>query len=374
MADDILSLGDLRDAIRQVLRGHAGPLDAIPEETGAPFDHALWATMAELGWLGLGIDEAQGGLGLSIAHLAVLFEELGGVLGAVPAIETLIAANAIAAHGAETARAQLLPAIVAGETVATIALPAAAIPDIANGAVTGTIEHVAFAGDAGLFLLPVRNGAETVLALIASDAPGVSAEARPVSDLTRALGWVRLRDVAVRERDLLRPGAEGWDAIADQLAIAIACDAIGGAAEILARTVDYLGIRVQFGRPIGSFQALKHRAASWKVLLEAASALVRHAAVALAAGEEGAAALVSSAKFYACDVYAAICEDAVQLHGGIGFTWEHPCHLFLKRAKLDQLLYGSATTHKERVARLAFAAIAAEAEGGIPPFPEPMQG
>lgn len=369
MADEGIDLGDLRDAIRQVLREHPGPIDAIPGEEGAPMDRALWSTMAELGWLGLGIDEAQGGLGLGMAHLGVLFEELGGVLAAVPAMQSSIAAEAIAAHGSETAKAKILPAIVAGETVATIALAGRALPVWQDGTVSGVVEHVPFAADADLLLLPVRVGDEIVLAPVDSNASGVSCEKRLVSDLTRQLGTVRLDFVAVPEADLLRPRANGWEALGDRIAVALACDAIGGAAEILARTVDYLGIREQFGRPIGSFQALKHRAASWKVLLEASTALVRQAASALAGADEDASALASSAKFYACDTYAAICEDAIQLHGGIGFTWEHPCHLFLKRAKLNQMLGGSSTEHKERVARLAFADMLAEPHIAPEPIP-----
>ena len=148
----------------------------------------------------------------------------------------------------------------------------------------------------------------------------------------------------------------------------LACDAVGGAAALLELTVDYLKVREQFGRPIGSFQALKHRAADWKVKIEATAALARHAGALLSAGSADASAAASSAKAYAVDTYAAFCGDAVQLHGGMGFTWEHPCHVFLKRAKLSQQLYGSSTAHKERAARFAFDQIEEDslAQAGTP--------
>jgi alkylation response protein AidB-like acyl-CoA dehydrogenase len=346
---------ELRDALREMLNDHAGPAAAIPDDDGAPLDRALWAKLTDLGCFGLPVAEAQGGMGLGMAHLGALYEELGRALAAAPVLTTLLTACAIDAHGTAAAKARHLPGLTAGETIAGFAFAAARPPVLRDGRLEGVVDHVPFAAEATLLALAVEAADGTIqLALIDPGAPGVRVEPVPLVDLTRKAGRISLSGV-VLEPDALAPvSPAGWEALRDHAAIGLAADSIGGAAAVFERTIDYLGVRVQFGRPIGSFQALKHRAASWKVLLEAATALVRNAAAELdARGGEGSA-LVSGAKFYACDVYSAVCGDAVQLHGGIGFTWEHPCHLFLKRAKLNQQLFGSSVEHKERLARLAF--------------------
>jgi alkylation response protein AidB-like acyl-CoA dehydrogenase len=366
--DDIgIGLDELRNSIREVLDEHLlARGDAIPNEEGRPLDRALWDQMAGLGWLALGIDEAHGGLGQGFAHSAVLHEELGRALSSVPALTTLLAADAIALAGTAEQKARWLPAIAAGELMASITLtPSGAIAPTAH-ADGVVVPDMPFADAVDLFLLPVA-AADGRVALAVVEAAKASVTKRRTVDLTRSMGEVRV-DAAVlagAERIPLDPATLGR--LRDRAAVALASDAIGGSAAVLARTVDYLCVREQFGRPIGSFQALKHRAANWKVLLEAATALVRHAADAVAADETDASTVASCAKFYACDAYAAISADAIQLHGGIGFTWEHVCHLFLKRAKLNQLLFGSSTVHKERVAGLAFnPAVPAAA-----PAPEP---
>jgi alkylation response protein AidB-like acyl-CoA dehydrogenase len=180
----------------------------------------------------------------------------------------------------------------------------------------------------------------------------VTVTPRPTMDRTRSLCDVVFDDVEIAPEQVLNVTPAHWGELLDHASVALACDSIGGATHILEKTVEYLRTRVQFNRAIGSFQALKHRCATWKILQEAASALTSNAAQMLAADAEQRASSASSAKFYACDAYAAIAGDAVQLHGGIGFTWEHDCHLFLKRAKLNQVLFGSAIEHRERVARI----------------------
>lgn len=352
---DMLDLSELRDAVRGVLVDRRGDAMEIPGEEGRGLDRALWDEMAALGWLGLAIPEAQGGLGQGIAHLGVLYEELGRELASVPVLPTMLAAAAIVGRGDADAQARWLPPIAAGECLVAIALPgeggiATLGPD---GRLSGTIDHVAFADVATLLAVPVRSDGGAALALVAADRPDVRVIPRPAVDLTRSLARIEL-DGAVSEA-LLPLDETGWDALTDHAAMALACDAVGASAALLERTVDYLQIREQFGRPIGSFQALKHRVADWKVKIEATTALTRHAAALIAAGGDAASATASEAKAYAGDIFAAFAGDAVQLHGGIGFTWEHPCHLFLKRAKLGQQLHGSATAHKDRAARLAFA-------------------
>lgn len=359
MSDLGIDVGELRIVVREMLdEHHAAVGDQVPGEDGRPLDRPLWEKMAELGWLALSISEEHGGLGLGHAHLAVLYEELGRHLATVPVLTTLLAAEAIGAAGSAGQKSRWLPTIAAGQAMATLRLPddAGPVPALDGGnRISATFEHVPFADAADLLLLPVmdQDGA-VAFALIEPRREGVLISRRPIVDLTRSMGVVTLQDVALTADDLVRVPEAVLEQLRNHACMATACDSVGGAAAILELTIEYMGVRQQFGRPIGSFQALKHRAANWKVLLEATIALARHCADALAAGEEESSALASSAKFYASDVYAALAGDAVQLHGGIGFTWEHVCHLFLKRAKLNQQIFGSASLHKDRVARLAF--------------------
>ena len=352
---DLLGIEELRETVRGVLFDRAPDTIDIPDEAGRGFDVALWKEMATLGWLGLAVPEVHGGLALGIGHLAVLYEELGYHLASVPILETMIAATALSRHGDAEMQARWLPAIVTGECRAAVAFSkTSGMPTIgSDNRITGALDHVAFGDVATLLVVPVRGASGIALALLPADLQGVTVTKRPIVDLTRSMARIDLKAVAAPTA-LLRIDTADWEALADHAAMGIACDAVGGAAALLALTVDFLKMREQFGRPIGSFQALKHRAADWKVTIDAATALTRHAAALLDAGGTGASATASEAKAYAVDTYAAFAGDAVQLHGGIGFTWEHPCHLYLKRVKLSQELYGSSTVHKERAAHFAF--------------------
>ena len=352
-----LGIDELRQAVREVLTDRNSEAIEIPDEEGRGLDRALWTEMANLGWLALPVAEEFGGLGLGPAHLAVLYEELGRQMASVPILPTMLAAAAIARHGSRDVQARWLSAIAGGDCIAAIAFPGEGEGASmgADGTVSGTVENVLFADVADLLLFPVSGeSGVTSLAIVPRVTPGVEVVPRTLFDLTRSMAQVRLDRVAVADIELLEIGEPGWSALFDHAAMGLACDAIGGADALLGRTVEYLKIREQFGRPIGSFQAIKHRMADWKVGIEAARMLARHCAAAISDGQDSASQTASGAKAYACDTYAAFAGDAVQLHGGIGFTWEHPCHLFLKRAKLNQQLFGGGKLHKERVARLAF--------------------
>jgi len=207
----------------------------------------------------------------------------------------------------------------------------------------------------------VLNGAEADLLLIAVDLDGesmsrialdrvdVSVERRKTWDGTRSLASVDLHDVGVAVERLLPVTVESESALARHGALALAADSIGGAAAVLEITIDYLKTRQQFGRPIGSFQALKHRVANLKTALVADTALVRSAAALEASGAPQAPGEVAAAKAQACRNYVEMAREAIQLHGGIGFTAEHVCHLFLKRARLNEALFGSASQHLDAV-------------------------
>ncbi|WP_404476824.1 acyl-CoA dehydrogenase family protein [Novosphingobium sp. BL-52-GroH] len=355
---DTIEIEELRESIRQVLVDHRGDTWSIPDEQGRGLDRALWEQMAGLGWLALAIPENLGGLGLGMAHLAVLYEELGRELASVPVLPTMMVAQAIIDHnGAEHGGdAGLLGAIADGSTLAAIALPGShgLLSRGADGTVSGTLRHVLFADVADLLAVPVDLGGSTGLALVPAGSAGVRITGRPLVDLTRSSADIAFERVCLADCTVLSLVDAAWASLEDHAGIGIASDAVGSAVAIFEMTLDYLKTREQFGRPIGSFQALKARMADWKAKAEAMTALSRHAAAQVKAGRGDASAAASGARAYAAQVGAALAGDAIQLHGGIGFTWEHPCHLFLKRAKLNEQLFGSPAYHKERVARLAF--------------------
>lgn len=350
---------ELRDSIREVLEGETLSAAATAETTHRTARATeLWHKMGGLGWFGLTIEERFGGLGLGFRELGVLYEELGRYLTPFPVLPTLLVAECLGLAGSEDQKSRWLPALAAGELRATLALPTgtANLPALdASGTARGSVANVLYADSVDELLLPVRDGAgRTYLAVIAHGAADVRIDARPVIDRSRSLADVELSGARVTPDRLLLLDERLWTALLDHACVSLACDAVGGAARILELTVGYMGTRTQFGRTIGSFQALKHRAATWKVLAEAVTALARHSADLLASGDSAASAAASSAKFSACDAYVAVAGDAIQLHGGIGFTWAHECHRFLKRARLDAVLFGGSMQHRDRVAEFAF--------------------
>ena len=331
-----LDLDELRASIREVLDAESTSQAVRRAADGdASGRQAIWTRMAGLGWLGLAVDEAHGGLGLGFSELAVLYEETGRRLTPGPLMGTLMAAELIGRAGSAEQQDRWLPGIASGALTAAVVLPQAA--------------GLALDAEGVDLVLAPHGGGFAVL-----DLADVQLTSRPILDRTRALSQVTVTG-QVRDERLLRPSKSVMADLFAHACLALACDAVGGAGASLDGTVEYLKTRVQFDRPIGSFQALKHRAATWKILLEAAIALVGQGVQMLAVGDPERAVWASNAKFYACDAFAEIAGDAIQLHGGIGFTWEHDCHLYLKRAKLSQTLLGGAAEHKDRVARAIFA-------------------
>lgn len=340
MSDDI-DLDALRTGIRDVLQVEASS-ERVHRHyaSGAAYDAALAKTVAELGWTGLAVPEADGGLGLAFDAVALLYEELGRGPAPLPLSSTLLAAEAISRGGSETQRAKWLPALVAGEQFAAVVLDPPPGLTVQDGRLSGRAGLVVDAVGAGLFLIALEDGSA---ALIAADAVGVTVERQPGVDRTRSLALVSF-DAAAFERLTV-----DLDCLRTHAALAVACDSVGGAAAILDRTIEYLKVRVQFGKPIGSFQALKHRVANHRLALEVATALVTQAVTRHARGHD-AAGIAALARVYAAETYAAIADDAVQLHGGIGFTWEHDCHLYLKRARMNEMIHGNAETLLDRAA------------------------
>ncbi len=319
-------VNELRDSARQVMDG-AG-LAAAEEST--------WPLVAELGWLMVTVPEELGGLGMGLDAACALHLEMGRGLASVPCLSALLGIEALSGSGSALAQS-LLESLMTGEDYIAVALaePAVAVTS-AGGTLSGTLQAVPSADRASYFLVAADDG--ELLALVASDAVAVSEQ--PTWDRTRRLYAVALDGVAIDESLVLARGDAARELLA-KLAVhrdfALAADAVGGAAALLEMTVEYLKTRRQYGRPLALFQALKHRCADLKVHVEAAEALLLANLDLLAAGGD-ATALACAAKELSAGTYTLVADESLQLHGGIGMTSEHDCHLFLKRAMLDEHL------------------------------------
>ncbi len=365
MSDADTDLQALRDSIRDVLERELDSqrLHRLVDES-ALIDEALWNTAASLGWPALAVGEDHGGLGLGAAETAVLFEELGRSLAPLPALGGVLAAHAIALGGSAEQQARWLPAIATGEAVCAISdltrQSAASIRRGDAGEITlsGDAADLLQAGEADLLIVLAEDvGGAAALIVVEPKADGVELIVEQTVDRTRHLATARFMDLRLpADRELMTASPEAiLAALTVEAALALASDAVGGAQAVFERTIDYLKTREQFGKPIGSFQALKHRCAEHKVALAASASVVAEAVRLRAEGAASASLMASLAKTYACEVYAKVAEDAVQLHGGIGFTWEYDCHLFLKRAKLNQALLGGTAAGLDRAANLLLA-------------------
>ena len=365
MNDADMDLQALRDSIRDVLERELDSqrLHRLVDES-ALMDKALWGTAASLGWPALAVGEGHGGLGLGAPETAVLFEELGRSLAPLPALGGVLAARAIALGGSAEQQARWLPAIAAGEILCAIS---ETTTKSAVSILRGDAGEIVLSGDAADLLQGAEADLLIVLAEDASGAPalvvvepkadGVELIVERTVDRTRHLATARFAELKLpADRELAAASPETiLAALTIEAALALASDSAGGAQAVFERTLDYLKTREQFGKPIGSFQALKHRCAEHKVALAASASVVAEAVRLQAEGAPSAPLMASLAKAYACEVYAKVAEDAVQLHGGIGFTWEHDCHLFLKRAKLNQALLGGTAAGLDHAADLLLA-------------------
>lgn len=320
--------------------------------SGEGIDRALWrAFTQELGLGGVALPESFGGAGLGLVEYASISEAAGRQVAALPLLSSLgLAAQAILAGGSDEQRSQWLGPLLSGDTIASFAGTGHCgdrAPEFQqhSGRLSGIFDHVPHGAIADLFVVAVEGQA----LLIERGKPGVSVIPLTTMDQTRPLARLVLDDVEADRLDngeqaLHRALLSGW--------IAIAADALGGAEACLERTVAYARERVQFRRPIGSFQAVKHRLADMMVLVEQARSAVYWAACAADEGTDDALLAAHSAKAFATDAYFECAGAMIQLHGGIGFTWEHDAHLFFKRARANQTLLGSPAWHREQVARL----------------------
>jgi alkylation response protein AidB-like acyl-CoA dehydrogenase len=370
-------LADLRDSVRDFLAAKSGEQQvraAIETERG--YDDALWQQMADqLGLPGLALPEEYGGDGFGFAELQVVLEELGRFLTPSPFFSSVIlAAGAILATGDEVAAKAYLPGIASGRTtaalavaesdgrwslreLATMAQPAGtgSAGGAADGTdgwrVTGTKQFVLNGATADLLVVAAQTNQGPGFFAVQSDAPGLRRTALATLDLTRPMATLELADTPATLIGTAVAAAQALDAVLDRAMTALAAEQAGAARACLEASASYARERHQFGRPIGSFQAVKHKCADMLVKVELAQAAATEAARA-AAGDPDAAPLAQAAA-----VAHAVCSESfmfvamenIQVHGGIGFTWEHPAHLYFRRAKASQLMFGGPAFYFEHL-------------------------
>jgi len=363
----------IRESARTLLGERAGSaqLRAALDQPGG-YDSELWRTMGELGWMGLAIPQAYGGAGLGWVELCILQEEQGRRLVASPFFATCaLAAPMITACGDEAQRASLLQQVASGVVRIGCALigsdgrpPCDGVSVVlesrgADFRLSGVSDFVIHGESADLLLVLARTPGSQAedgisVAVIPAATAGVSVHPHVMLDLTRPMSRVEFAGVAVRRDQLLGvPGAAGSavEEALDLARIALASEALGGAERLLEMTTAYAKERVQFGRPIGAFQAIKHRLADMMVTVEAARSAAWYAASVADERREELAEAAAIAKSYCCDAFFDCAANAIQLHGGIGFTWEHDAHLYFKRARATATLLGSPGWQRERLVR-----------------------
>jgi alkylation response protein AidB-like acyl-CoA dehydrogenase len=365
----------LRDTARRFLESECNT-QFVRQRMAEPaaVTDAFWQKLAEQGWLGIVYPGEEGGSGLGLVDLVVLMEEMGRAVMPGPFFSTvLMGGAAIAEAGSPDQRRQWLPQIAVGNVKAALAWTepnlrwdAAGITLAAREAGSGfsLAGTKLFVGDAHLADVLVvaartRDGSTMEdgisLFLVPKDTAGLTVTVLPTIDETRKLCEVKLDNVVLPASALLAAKHEGWAPLARVIAgatVALAAEMCGGAQQVLDMTVAYAKIRIAFGKPIGSYQGVKHQAADMLVAIENAKSLTYYAAWAADQGLDEAPLAVSMAKAAASDMVRKVAGTGIQLHGGIGMTWEHDLQLYFKRAKASEVAFGDASWHRERVARL----------------------
>jgi alkylation response protein AidB-like acyl-CoA dehydrogenase len=346
--------------LRQVMNDPAGDIPA------------LWHKIAELGWTGLLIPEDLGGLGLTIGELVVVLEEMGRVLLPGPYFPTVVLGGLTLLLGGTTAQQrQFLPRAASGEIRLTLALTEPSGRWDAAGVATraharqkgyeliGTKLYVpeAHLADYAIVAARTRDGRSpeegVSLFCVERQATGVICSQLPTMDLTRRWCELRFDHVQVPHDALVGPLHGGWPIVAqviDRAATALCAEMCGGAQRVLEMSVDYAKTRLAFGKPIGAYQAVKHKCAEMLLQIENAKSLTYYAAWACQEGVAEASQAASMAKAYGTEAFCHVAAEGIQLHGGIGFTWDHDMHLYYKRAQSSRFMFGDANWHRDRVA------------------------
>jgi alkylation response protein AidB-like acyl-CoA dehydrogenase len=338
------------------------------------FTEDFWTKLAEQGWLGLVYPDSYGGAGLGFVDLTVLMEEMGRAVVPGPFFSTvLLGGLTILEAGSEAQKKEWLTKIAEGRARVTLAwTEPSARWDAAGVTTTATADGGGFTLRGTKLFVPDAHVAEALvvvarttegkdaeagvsLFLVPTSAPGLSVTLLPTMDQTRKLCEVRLDGVSVPAGALLGAKDGGWtplSRVAQRATVALCAEMCGGAQKVLDMTTEYAKIRIAFGKPIGSYQGVKHKAADMLVEVENAKSLTYYAAWAVDENVPEAPLAASMAKAYASDAFRKVAGAGIQLHGGIGFTWEHDLHLYFKRAKSSEFTFGDATYHREKVAQL----------------------
>ena len=355
----------LRSFVRQFLEEKSDEA-AVRElmETEQGYDESVWAQMAEqLGLQSLIIPEEYGGQGFGWVELIVVLEEMGRSLLCAPFFSSVVlSTSALLLSGDEAAQSEYLPKIASGELIATVAVTeengrwdetgvtATASSDGDSWTIDGAKHYVLDGHTAGLIIVAARTSAGVSLFAVDGDAAGLERTPLATMDQTRKQAKLNFSNTP---GTLIGTDGSGWEvleAMLDRAAVGLAAEQVGGAQKVLDMSVEYAKDRVQFGRPIGSFQAIKHKCADMLLEVESAKSAAYYAAWCAAENNDELPAMASLAKSYCSEAYFHATAENIQIHGGIGFTWEHPAHLYFKRAKSSELLFGDPTYHRELLA------------------------
>ena len=334
-------------------------------DTTEGYDPAVWSQMADqLGLQSLTIPEEFGGSGFTYVELLVVLEEMGAALLCAPFFSSVaLAANALLTSGDDESKKAYLPGIALGETIATLAITEdngrwdfggielAAAKKGDGWTLNGHKMYVIDGHTANLMVVAARTPAGVTLFAVQDDAPGLTRTPLPTMDQTRKQARLEFSDAPAALIGTDGGAEAGLSKTLDLAAVALAAEQVGGAQHVLEASVEYAKTRIQFGRPIGSFQAIKHKCADMLLEVESAKSAAYYAAWAAAEDSDELPVVASLAKSYCSEAYFHAAAENIQIHGGIGFTWEHPAHLYFKRAKSSELLLGDPSYHRELLAQ-----------------------
>jgi alkylation response protein AidB-like acyl-CoA dehydrogenase len=369
---------EFRAMVRRFVEARS-PESAVREQmaTERGFDPAVWSEMSrQLGLQGLIVPEEFGGQGFGFVELTIVLEEMGRSLMCAPYFSTVVlAVHALLLAGDDGAQRALLPGIAAGETTATLAftepngswdpsgIESIARRDGAGWKISGSKLYVLDGHTADVVLVAARTGAGVSLFSVAGAAAGLTRIPLATLDPTRKQARLDFAGVEAKLVGTDGAGAGVLGTVLDLAAVALAAEQVGGAQRCLDMSVEYAGQRVQFGRPIGSFQAIKHKCADMLLEVESARSAAYYAGWCADERSDELAAVAALAKAYCSDAYVHAASENIQIHGGIGFTWEHPAHLYFRRARSTALLFGDPAYHRELLAQR----IGVDAQKSVPP-------
>jgi alkylation response protein AidB-like acyl-CoA dehydrogenase len=357
---------ELRAAVRRFLT-EKSPESEVRRlmDTTEGYDPAVWSQMADqLGLQSLTIPEEFGGSGFTYVELLVVLEEMGAALLCAPFFSSVaLAANALLTSGDDEAKKSYLPGIASGETIATLAITEdngkwdfsgielAATKKGDGWELNGHKMFVIDGHVANLIIVAARTAAGVSLFAVPGDAPGLVRTPLPTMDQTRKQARLEFSSTPATLIGTDGGAEPGLSKTLDLAAVALAAEQVGGAQRVLDASVEYAKTRIQFGRPIGSFQAIKHKCADMLLEVESSKSAAYYAAWAAAEDSDELPVVASLAKSYCSEAYFHAAAENIQIHGGIGFTWEHPAHLYFKRAKSSELLLGDPSYHRELLAQ-----------------------